>query len=109
MHALSGPCGCAKCGFAILWFVRIRFVLQDRQGVDVWHTVLRNAVLAFEENPFGDAPRKQALEIGGDLSTLSVEDLDAHIVELQSEIVRLQSERKRKVKSVDAANAFFKT
>lgn len=64
---------------------------------------------AFDDNPFGDAPRKQELEIGGDLSTLSVDDLDARVSELQKEITRLQSERIRKVESMSAANAFFKS
>lgn len=62
----------------------------------------------FDENPFGDAPRKLGLEIGGDLSTLSIDDLDIRIKELEVEIVRLQEERHRKVESVSAADAFFK-
>lgn len=64
--------------------------------------------MAFDENPFGDAPRKPDLEIGGDLSTLSVEDLDQRIADLEAEIIRLQEDRKRKVDSVSAADAFFK-
>lgn len=56
------------------------------------------------------APRRPAThEIGQDLSTLSVEDLDRRIALLSGEIERLRQEKAAKQSSVAAADAFFKS
>lgn len=62
-------------------------------------------------NPFADdLPRpKPKHEIGQDLSTLSVFELDERIEQLRAEIERLQEARVAKEKTKSAADAFFKT
>jgi uncharacterized small protein (DUF1192 family) len=61
---------------------------------------------------FDDAenrPRPQLLhQIGQDLSTLSVSDLDERIEALRREIARLEEDRRRKQASQEAARAAFK-
>lgn len=61
---------------------------------------------------FDDAenrPRPQILhQIGQDLSTLSVSDLDERIEALRREIARLEEDRRRKQASQEAARAAFK-
>ena len=54
-------------------------------------------------------PKPQTHEVGQDLSTLSVADLDERIVLLEREIERLREARARKEASKTAASAFFKT
>lgn len=56
-----------------------------------------------------DKPRpKPTHELGQDLSTLSVHELDERIALLREEIDRLQDARGRKEASKNAASAFFK-
>ena len=56
-----------------------------------------------------ERPRpKTAHEVGQDLSTLSLHELDARIALLREEIVRLEAARQRKQSSQEAANAFFR-
>jgi uncharacterized small protein (DUF1192 family) len=56
-----------------------------------------------------DKPRpKPTHELGQDLSTLSVHELDERIALLQAEIERLNEARARKEASKNAASAFFK-
>jgi uncharacterized small protein (DUF1192 family) len=56
-----------------------------------------------------DKPRpKPTHELGQDLSTLSVHELDERIALLQQEIERLKEARGRKEASKNAASAFFK-
>jgi len=52
---------------------------------------------------------KVRAEIGGDLSTWSLEDIDEQIAELETEITRLRTEKDRKRGSLSAAEAFFKS
>ena len=47
-------------------------------------------------------------EVGQDLSTLSIAEIDERIEILKSEIARLEEARGRKEASKDAASAFFK-
>lgn len=47
-------------------------------------------------------------EIGSDLSSISVDELDERIALLQGEIERLEAEKTRKQASRDAAAAFFR-
>ncbi|MFN7102329.1 MAG: DUF1192 domain-containing protein [Pseudorhizobium sp.] len=47
-------------------------------------------------------------EVGSDLSSLSVEDLDHRIALLQAEIVRLAAEKDRKAAGRRAADSFFR-
>jgi len=57
-------------------------------------------------------PKKQTIDsitFGADLSTMSVEELDDLVKRLEAEIVRLKDERSHKSKSLDAAQAFFKS
>ncbi|MCG6121237.1 MAG: DUF1192 domain-containing protein [Microvirga sp.] len=56
-----------------------------------------------------ETPRKSASghEIGQDLSTLSVAEIDERIAALQAEIERLRDARSRKEASKSAADAFF--
>lgn len=63
-------------------------------------------------DPFAEElPRKKPTthEIGQDLSTLSVSELDERIVQLEAEIRRLKEARDRKEASRTAASAFFKS
>jgi uncharacterized small protein (DUF1192 family) len=65
--------------------------------------------MAFD--PFADEQvraRPQAHELGQDLSSLSIEELDERIALLEREIARLQEARSGKEASRDAASAFFK-
>jgi uncharacterized small protein (DUF1192 family) len=56
-----------------------------------------------------DKPRpKPTHELGQDLSTLSVHELDERIALLEAEIARLAEARGRKEASKNAASAFFK-
>jgi uncharacterized small protein (DUF1192 family) len=56
-----------------------------------------------------DKPRpKPTHELGQELSTLSVHELDERIALLQQEIERLKEARGRKEASKNAASAFFK-
>jgi uncharacterized small protein (DUF1192 family) len=56
-----------------------------------------------------DKPRpKPTHELGQDLSTLSVHELDERIEQLRYEIARLEEARTRKEASKNAASAFFK-
>ncbi|MFC3638761.1 DUF1192 domain-containing protein [Camelimonas fluminis] len=64
-------------------------------------------------DPFGDEPRSrpgQQLEhqIGQDLSTLSLHELDERIVLLRAEIARLEQARAGKAASRDAAASAFR-
>lgn len=51
----------------------------------------------------------QAITLGADLSTLSVDDLNERIAHLQAEIARLETERKKKESHLSAAQSFFKS
>lgn len=63
--------------------------------------------MAIEDD---DKPRKKiAHEIGQDLSLLSVEELEARVTLLTSEIERLQEAATRKRASKQAADSFFKS
>jgi uncharacterized small protein (DUF1192 family) len=62
--------------------------------------------LSADETP---RPKPQTHDIGQDLSTLSVADLDERIALLKREIERLREARTRKEASKTAASAFFKT
>lgn len=53
-------------------------------------------------------PRKVAHEIGQDLSTLSIEEIDARIALMKAEIERLDAARRTKEASRTVADAFFK-
>lgn len=53
--------------------------------------------------------RKAPAEIGGDLSTWSVGDIDERVAELETEIARLRTEKDRKQGSLSVAEAFFKS
>ncbi|MCJ8519572.1 uncharacterized small protein (DUF1192 family) [Pseudorhizobium tarimense] len=57
-----------------------------------------------------DRPIKRPVshEIGSDLSSLSVEDLEHRIALLQSEVARLQADKKRKAAGRRAADSFFR-
>jgi uncharacterized small protein (DUF1192 family) len=56
-----------------------------------------------------DKPRpKPTHELGQDLSTLSVHELDDRIALLRAEIARLEQARQGKEASKSAASAFFK-
>ena len=57
-----------------------------------------------------DRPRpKITHELGQDLSLLSVDDIEARIAALATEIERLKADAAKKRASRDAANAFFKS
>jgi uncharacterized small protein (DUF1192 family) len=65
--------------------------------------------MAFD--PFTDEQPLRSLtghEVGQDLSTLSLEELDERIALLEREIERLREARARKEDSRAAASAFFK-
>ena len=53
-------------------------------------------------------PKPAAHEVGGDLSALSIVELDERIEILEREIERLEEARGRKEASKDAASAFFR-
>lgn len=50
---------------------------------------------------------KHAVQLGADLSTFSLEDIDDLVGSLEAEITRLKEERVRKSKSLSAAESFF--
>ncbi len=54
------------------------------------------------------AKRLAEISLGGDISTLSLDDLDERVELLKMEIARLQDEHKRKSSSMAAAQSFFK-
>ena len=61
---------------------------------------------AFDDE---DRPKKKIQhEIGQDLSTLSIVEIDERIEVLEREIERLREARGRKEASKDAASAFFR-
>ena len=51
---------------------------------------------------------KPGAAIGENLETLSVAELEARILELEREIVRVKAELKKKRRHEDAASALFK-
>jgi uncharacterized small protein (DUF1192 family) len=53
-------------------------------------------------------PKPAAHDLGQDLSTLSIAEIDERIEILKREIERLQEARGRKEASKDAASAFFR-
>jgi uncharacterized small protein (DUF1192 family) len=62
-------------------------------------------------DPFADEPMRpkaRTHELGQDLSTLSIEELDERVAALEAEIARLKEARADKEASRDAASAFFK-
>lgn len=61
----------------------------------------------FDENDPLAKPKNE-IQLGCDLSTFSIEDLDERVAQLKAEIERLQEEKTRKAGSLEAANAFFK-
>jgi uncharacterized small protein (DUF1192 family) len=63
------------------------------------------AIDILEDRP---RPRPPAHELGQDLSTLSLAELDERVALLQREIERLKEARSRKEASKHAADAFFK-
>ncbi|QEN87776.1 DUF1192 domain-containing protein [Labrys sp. KNU-23] len=60
---------------------------------------------------FDDEPRKVTVEhqIGQDLSTLSLHELEERIAALKQEVARLEQAKTSKAASLSAASAFFKT
>jgi uncharacterized small protein (DUF1192 family) len=60
---------------------------------------------------FDDEPRKVPVghQIGQDLSSLSLHELDERIAALQDEIRRLEEAKARKAASMTAASTFFKS
>lgn len=62
-------------------------------------------MIGIEDTP---RPKASAHELGQDLATLSIADLDERIALLEREIVRLREARARKEASREAASAFFK-
>lgn len=64
----------------------------------------------FLDETFGDAPKKQTVhEIGQNLDSLSVHELDERMEILKSEIARLDAKKKTKIASKSAADSFFKS
>jgi uncharacterized small protein (DUF1192 family) len=65
--------------------------------------------MAFD--PFAEEQTRltpMGLEVGQDLSMLSIDEIEERIVVLEREIDRLKEERSRKEQSRAAASAFFK-
>ena len=62
--------------------------------------------MAMEDDPL--RPPRAALEIGGDLSTLSETEIEERIAALEAEIARLSATLGAKRASRAAADAFFK-
>ena len=52
--------------------------------------------------------QRNEITLGCDLSTFSIEDLDARIALLAQEIERMQNEKVKKSDSLNAAHSFFK-
>jgi uncharacterized small protein (DUF1192 family) len=73
------------------------------------HWFRRRTPVALD--PFADEqvrPRAQSHELGQDLSTLSIEEIDERVSLLEAEIARLREARSKKEASRDAASAFFR-
>lgn len=64
--------------------------------------------IMFDENE-AQFTTSRDITLGCDLSTFSLEDLDERIELLREEISRLETEKMSKAKSLDAAQAFFKS
>lgn len=66
--------------------------------------------LSEEDDPFYTRPRPKPTrhEIGQQLESLSVDELDARIELLKHEIARLEQMRASKTASLQAADSFFK-
>jgi uncharacterized small protein (DUF1192 family) len=64
--------------------------------------------MAFDIGTEDRTPRPPAHQIGGDLSLLSVHELDERIQALRAEIARLEAARDAKEASKRAADSFFK-
>jgi uncharacterized small protein (DUF1192 family) len=64
--------------------------------------------MAFD--PFADEPvaKVTGLQVGQDLSMLSIDEIDERIAQLEREISRLKEARSGKENSLAAASAFFK-
>lgn len=54
-------------------------------------------------------PTPSSFEVGGDVSVLSIDELEARINSLEQEIVRLREAINTKERSRNDAAAFFKT
>lgn len=60
----------------------------------------------FEEEA---SPRKKAVhEVGQDLSSLSIAEIDERMALLQAEIIRLDEAKARKLRTQAAADALFR-
>jgi uncharacterized small protein (DUF1192 family) len=71
-------------------------------------TAEEDDVMALD--PFADEPRQilSGLQIGQDLSMMSIDEIDERIEMLEREIERLEEARSAKERSRAAASAFFK-
>ncbi len=56
-----------------------------------------------------DRPAKRSFEIGGDLSAISIDELEERISGLEDEIARIRAAISSKERSKDDAAAFFKS
>ena len=65
--------------------------------------------MAFDPLDDRPAPKKAVHEIGQDLSSLSLEEIDECVAALEAEIARLRQARVAKEASAVAASAFFKS
>ena len=61
----------------------------------------------FDENE-AQFSKNNDITLGCDLSTFSLEDLDERIALLKEEIERIETEKKKKSESLNAAHSFFK-
>lgn len=62
----------------------------------------------FDENE-AQFTKSKDVTLGCDLSTFSLDDLDERIALLAEEIQRMENEKIKKSKSLDAAHQFFKS
>lgn len=61
-----------------------------------------------DEDDFARPKRKVAHEIGCDLASISIDELDERVALLEEEILRLRTEQARKRASLTAASSAFK-
>ncbi len=62
-----------------------------------------------DEDEFAPLIKSATSDIGADLSTWSVGDIEERIAELEAEIARLRAEKDKKQGNLSAAEAFFKS
>jgi len=63
----------------------------------------------MEEDELRPKRKNPTHEIGQDLSTLSIAEIDEHVATLRNEIMRLETAKAQKLAAQGSAQSFFKS